>query len=98
MPNLVHGVLRQGRDIKILQDTARLGGGGQEGRAALDRPRKHDLSWRLADALCDGRDDGIVEDSRLHGMSERCKRQQDDPVLPAKLEQLPFREIWMRFD
>ena len=98
VPNLPHGVFRQGRNVKALLDPLRFGRGGQESGAALYGPGQRNLSRRLVHTLGDGRNHRVGQHVWLHGMSQRCKRLQYNPVLPAELEQLPFREIRMRFD
>src|SRR5208283_3785309 len=61
VPNLPHGVFRQGRNLKVRLDIVRFGRGGQESRAALYGPGERNLCRRLVDALCDGCDHGVVE-------------------------------------
>src|ERR1700732_1166454 len=88
IPNLSHGVFRQGRNVKVLLDPPRFGRGGQESRAALYRPGQRNLSWRLVHTLCDGCDHGVVHYTWLHSMSQCRKRLQYNPLLPTELEQV----------
>ena len=98
VPNFPHGVFRQGRNVKVLLDALRFGRGGQESGAALYGPGQRNLSRRLVHTLCDGCNHRVVQQVWLHGMSQRRKRLQHNPMLPAEVEQLPFGEIRMRFD
>ena len=56
-----------------------------------DGPRQSNLRRCLVDALCDARDYGVGPTILgFHGVSQRCKRLHDYPMLPAEIEQLPF--------
>ena len=92
VPNLRHGVLGQGRDVKVRLDMVRLGRGGQERRAALHGPGQRNLGGRLVDALRDICDHRVIQELRIQAVSQRGERQENDAVLPTEVEQLPFRE------
>jgi len=63
------------------------------GRPALDSPGEQDLRRGLADSLGDSGDDRIFQQPGLATMPQRRERLQHDAILPAIVEQVPFREI-----
>jgi hypothetical protein len=79
-------------------DTVRCGRRRQASGAALYSPGQRNLSWRFVDALRDGRDHRIVQHFRIQVVTQRCKRQQYNPVLSTEIEQVPFRKVRMGFD
>ena len=97
VPNLPHGVFRQGRNLKVLSDTVRFRRRGQDSGPALDGPGKRNLGRRFVDALGDSRDHRVVDNSRRHVMRQRCARLDHDPMLATEIEQIPLREIRMQF-
>ena len=74
------------------------GRGREESGTALYGPGQRDLCRRSVNAPCNAGDDEVFQKFRKHAVSRRRKRQQYDPMLPAKIEQLPFRQIGMGFD
>src|ERR1700735_4431889 len=79
-------------------DTAKVGRSGQKGGSALYGPCQRNLSRGLVNTLCDARDHWIVHYFGLHGMPQRCKRLHNYSMLPAEIDHVPFREIWMGLD
>src|SRR5208282_216802 len=57
-----------------------------------------DLSGGFVDALRNGGDHGIVDQLGFNTMTQSSEGLHHDAILLAIVEQLPFREIWMRFD
>src|SRR5258708_3637736 len=97
LTNLFHcGVGKRG-DSKVVLDA---GGGfrcGKERRAALHRPCEQHLGRGFLDAVGDGDNHRFIQQLRFCTMTQRRKSLEHDTVLVAKLEQLPFWEIWMGF-
>ena len=96
--NLPHRIFWEGRNVKALLDALRLGRSGQEGATALYGPGQRNLCRRLFHTLRNGCNDRVRQDVWLHGVSQRCKRLQYNPVLSTEIEQVPFGKIRMRFD
>ena len=100
MPSRISRMASSGsaRYLKVLLNMVRFGRGGQESGAALYGPGQRNLSRRLVDALRDGCDHRVIQQFRIQAVSQRCKRQQYNPVLSTEIEQVPFREVRMGFD
>ena len=89
----MHGVFGERGDVEVFLDAAGVGGGGEEGGAALDGPGESDLGGGFVDALCDGGDDGVVEELRVEAVAEGSEGEEDDVVLFAEVEEFPFGEV-----
>ena len=50
------------------------------------------------EALCDGRNDRVIQHFRIQGVPQRCKRHQYYAVLPTEVEQILFGKVGMGFD
>src|SRR4051794_3454127 len=70
----------------------------QNNSAALHRPREENLGGSLIDSLRNREDKWIFQNPRLDPMTERGESQHHDSVAVAELQDVLFREIWMRFD
>ena len=99
VPDLLHGVFRQGRNVEVLLDAAEAWSRWSGKRCRAGRPRPA----RLERASCATRCamaaiTGSSSRFGLHAMAERGKGQQDDSLLATEVEQFPFGQIRMRFD
>ena len=65
---------------------------------ALDRPDEQHLRRRLVDTPGDRENDGIFQHVRLAIMTQRRKGLEHDAVRFAVIQQVPFRQVRVRFD
>ena len=99
LPNLPHGVFGQGRNLEVLLDIGEVSSmwSGKRCRVVRPRPAQPEQAscWTRCAMLVITGSSSILG---IHAVSQRCKRQQYNPVLPAEVEQVPFRKIRMGFD
>jgi hypothetical protein len=73
VPDLLHGLVRQGRNIEILANTVRGDRRRQDRRAALHRPGQGNLRWCPVKAPGDRDNDRVLGYARLHAVPQGCE-------------------------
>ena len=95
--DFVQRVFWEGGNIKILSRASRAFGCGKQSGAALHRPCQQHLSRSLSHSCGDCRNHGILEQPRLHPVTQWRESQKHNAFFFAEFQKFRFRQIWMRF-
>src|SRR6185369_393470 len=86
------------RDVVVLVSSLQGFRGGKDGRSTLDRPGEQDLGWGQKGLPGDGQNCRILKWARSYSVAQWRKRQKNNPLLLAELQQLRLRHVRMRFN